>query len=185
MTVKDEQIWQSLGNDLRSFFRRRLSDAALAEDLAQESLLRVYQGLPALRDETRLRPWVFRIARNVLTDHYRSRRPGTEAVPEELPAAGPEPENLDGEVGGWLQWMIGLLPEDYREAVRLTEVDGLTAPEIAGRMGISLPAAKSRVQRGREKLRNALFACCDVEFDRRGHAIGYTQKGNECEGCGS
>jgi RNA polymerase sigma-70 factor (ECF subfamily) len=70
--------------------------------------------------------------------------------------------------------MIYSLPERYREALILTEFDGLTQKELAERVGISLSGAKSRVQRGREMLKGMLHECCRFEFDRRGRVI-------ECE----
>ena len=65
--------------------------------------------------------------------------------------------------------MIYSLPEPYREALVLTEFDGLTQQELADRLGISLSGAKSRVQRGREQLKQMLHECCTFEFDRRRH----------------
>lgn len=70
-----------------------------------------------------------------------------------------------------VEQMLQSLPEPYREALRLTEYDGLTQAEAAERLGISLSGAKSRVQRAREKLRQMLLECCHLEFDRRGKII--------------
>ncbi len=64
--------------------------------------------------------------------------------------------------------MIYSLPEPYREALLLTEFDGLTQQQLAEHVGISLSGAKSRVQRGREQLKTMLEECCSFEFDRRG-----------------
>jgi RNA polymerase sigma-70 factor (ECF subfamily) len=68
--------------------------------------------------------------------------------------------------------MIYSLPAPYREALLLTEFDGLTQQQLAARVGISLSGAKSRVQRGREQLKQMLHECCSFEFDRRGKVIG-------------
>jgi RNA polymerase sigma-70 factor (ECF subfamily) len=67
--------------------------------------------------------------------------------------------------------MIHSLPEPYREAVVLTDLEGLTQKELAGRLSISLSGAKSRVQRGRQKLKEMLLDCCRFEFDRRGGVV--------------
>ena len=76
--------------------------------------------------------------------------------------------------------MIELLPEDYREAILLTEYHGLTQQQMAERLGISLPAAKSRVQRGKKLLRELLLACCHFQFDRQGKVIDYYPR---CQCC--
>ncbi len=76
----------------------------------------------------------------------------------------------------WLKPMIDDLPDKYREALWLTEFEGLTQVELAERLGISVSGAKSRVQRGRSLLRHDLLDCCQFEFDRRGGIIGYTTR---------
>jgi RNA polymerase sigma-70 factor, ECF subfamily len=81
--------------------------------------------------------------------------------------------------------MIYSLPEPYRDALVLTEFDGLTQKELAERLGISLSGAKSRVQRGKEQLKRMLHDCCTFEFDRRGRVIDCEPRGNSgCKECG-
>jgi RNA polymerase sigma-70 factor (ECF subfamily) len=82
--------------------------------------------------------------------------------------------------------MVTALPGPYREALLLTEYAGLTQQELAVRAGISLSGAKSRVQRGRERLKQLLLDCCHVELDRRGGIIDYRPNcaGCSCDDCG-
>jgi RNA polymerase sigma-70 factor (ECF subfamily) len=82
---------------------------------------------------------------------------------------------------------IGRLPEVYRQAILLTEYEGLTQRELAERLGISLSGAKSRVQRAREKLKRMLLDCCHFEFDRLGRIIDYQPRCQCCAdgNCGS
>jgi hypothetical protein len=75
-----------------------------------------------------------------------------------------------------LHELIDQLPEPYRQALILTEYQGLSQKQLAERIGISLSGAKSRVQRAREKLRDMLLRCCHFEFDRRGHIVDYYQR---------
>jgi RNA polymerase sigma-70 factor (ECF subfamily) len=67
--------------------------------------------------------------------------------------------------------LISTLPAPYRDALVLTEFEGLTQKEMAERLGISLSGAKSRVQRGREQLKRMLLERCQFEFDRLGRII--------------
>jgi RNA polymerase sigma-70 factor (ECF subfamily) len=76
--------------------------------------------------------------------------------------------------------MIGELPDPYREAVQLVEVDGMSQKDAADRLGLSVSGAKSRVQRGRERLRRMLAKCCHVELDRRGNAVDYKARSGCC-----
>jgi RNA polymerase sigma-70 factor (ECF subfamily) len=96
-------------------------------------------------------------------------------------AQQPEPNDDEEwrELGKCLLPMIERLPDGYREAIRLSEIDGLPLNEVARRLNLSLPGAKSRVQRGREKLRNIFLDCCHFEFDSRGKPIDWLPR----EGC--
>ncbi|MFO0634577.1 MAG: TauD/TfdA family dioxygenase [Nannocystaceae bacterium] len=69
-----------------------------------------------------------------------------------------------------------MLPSPYREALTLTELEGLTQREAAQMLGVSLSGMKSRVQRGRVQLRRALEGCCDIAVDARGRVIAYTPR---------
>ena len=77
--------------------------------------------------------------------------------------SGPEQE-----LARCIRPLVAALPREYREAVALTELEGLTQKATAEQVGLSLSGMKSRVQRGREQLRQRLLECCHIEFDRRG-----------------
>ena len=83
-------------------------------------------------------------------------------------------------MGGCLLPMIRALPETCREAVMLSEIEGLTQKEVAARQGLSLPGAKTRVQRGRAMMKQMLLGCCHFEFDSRGTVIDYEGKDGRC-----
>jgi RNA polymerase sigma-70 factor (ECF subfamily) len=193
--VSTEEIWREFSRPLLEFLCRRLPDPSDAEDLLQEIFLRVHIRIHTLRDHSRLAPWLYRIARNVLIDRKRKERrerkggasPGL-PLPEELPAdesararAGSEPER---QIASGLRGMVELLPEGYRQALTLYELEGVKQREIARRLGLSLSGAKSRVQRGRQMLKEALLECCHFEFDRRGHIIDYRERQSCCRRCG-
>jgi RNA polymerase sigma-70 factor (ECF subfamily) len=180
--IATEAVWTRMKTSLLAFFRRRVGDEHLAEDLLQETFVRIHDGLDGLQAEERLAPWVFRIARRTLADHARGRRAEPDVDTDEIAQPEPDAENLNREVEGWLAEMAGRLPAEYREAVELAELEGLTQAEVARRLGLSLSGAKSRVQRGRARLRDVLLACCHLDFDRRGNVIGYERRGG-CRDC--
>ena len=182
MTTSTEQIWEQLSNSLLAFIRRRVSDDDTAADLVQEVFVRVHKGLGALEDDRKLFGWVFRVARNTVADHYRSRR-GDELLEHDPPAAEREEDaDLNDEVGSCLRAMLPSLPEKYRAALELAEVEGLTQRAVGERLGLSVSGAKSRVQRGRELLRTTLLSCCHVDFDRRGNVTTFEREG-DCKQC--
>jgi RNA polymerase sigma-70 factor (ECF subfamily) len=167
MNATLEHIWHEFAGKLGRFIRARVADPATAEDILQDVFVKIQKRLGQLQDPAKLEGWIYLIARNAIIDHYRTRKQTVE-VPESLPA---EPDANDGEIAylkASFRRMIYSLPEPYREAVVLTELEGLTQQALANRLGISLSGAKSRVQRGRAQLKQMLDECCTFEFDRRG-----------------
>jgi RNA polymerase sigma-70 factor (ECF subfamily) len=161
---------------LRAFLRRRVRDDATADDLTQETLLKVYRSRAALRDGTRIEAWLYRVARTTLIDHYRRKKP-TEELPEVLAAeSGEEVDSLRSAIAASTRRFLEELPESYREPVRLAELEGLPLAKIALRLDLSLTAVKSRVRRGRQMLKAKLQACCRFEFDRLGQVIGWERR---------
>jgi RNA polymerase sigma-70 factor (ECF subfamily) len=177
MERSTEHVWSVMSDELARFIRRRVESPEVAADLLQETFVRIHDAIDDLRDDDRLAAWVYRIARNVIIDHYRAARrettlPGDAADPDDNPGIGSAaPDNLNATVGGWLSEMIATLPEPYRATMELAEGEGLTQQAIADRLGLSLSGAKSRVQRGRTLLRRMLLDCCHVELDRYGNVI--------------
>ena len=111
----------------------------------------------------RSRAWIFQIARNAIADHYRRaavRREQPAGVDltrlEPPPAIESAPVELRSELAACLRPLVQRLPEPYREALVLTELDGLTQADAATRLGLSTSGMKSRVQRGRGQLRDLL-----------------------------
>jgi RNA polymerase sigma-70 factor (ECF subfamily) len=180
-----------LRGPLAGFIARRVADPQDAEDVLQEVLLRMHRHSDELLSADRVGAWMHQIARNAIVDHYRRR-----AARPELPAGGageiderakavtdePVPGALRGELAACLRPMIDQLPAKHREALVLSEFVGLTQIEAAGRLGISVSGAKTRVQRARAQLRTLLLDCCHVELDRRGGVTEYSVRSG-CERC--
>ena len=185
MTVSTEQTWHEMHHQLRSFFRRRVGDAQLAEDLLQDTFLRIHHGLASLADHERVGPWVYRIARNTLVDYLRKGATTREIPTDDLTQiADPFEEANQEDVAGWLGQMVQRLPAKYQAAVELAELRGISQREVSERLGISLSGAKSRVQRGREHLKDVLVQCCRWELDRHGGVVDYSPR-TTCPVCGS
>lgn len=170
MPVSTESIWREFSAQLHAYLRRRVHDQTAADDILQEVFLKVHTRLHTLRDTRRLAPWLYAITRNALADHFR--QAPVSALPEDVAA---EHETGDGEAqrqtAASLLSLVKCLPESYRRAVELFELEGLKQEEIGKLLGLSLSGAKSRIQRGRRMLKDALLDCCHYEFDRLGHVI--------------
>lgn len=168
------EAWSQLRARVHSFIARRISHPADVEDVVQDVFLRVHGHVRSLRDDEAFDGWIARVARNAVIDHYRRRRP---TLPLDEAGAGPDPEDLPPEpeecceLAGSLRPFIDQLPAPYRDALRATELGGLSQAAAAEQAGISLSGMKSRVQRGRARLRAVLQTCCMIEVDRYGRVI--------------
>jgi RNA polymerase sigma-70 factor, ECF subfamily len=169
-------------SSLRWFIRKRVPSDAIADDLTQEVWVRIARKLGDLHDARKLEAWLYRIARNVVTDFYRRQRETTE-LPADLPAPADESsiEELRQKLYDYVKGVVDSLPEPHREALVLTMYEGLPQQAMAERLGISLTAAKSRVQRARAEVRKVMDGCCRWKFDARGNIADWEPR-REC-GC--
>ena len=179
LQVSSEAAWSALANEVRRSMARRVGDEAAVDDLVQDVFERVHSRATELRDHERLAAWVGRITRTILADYYRRTRP-TEPMLDE-PAAEPDDEPIGtAPLAAWVGGELQRMDPAYREVLTLTEIQGLTQREAAERLGLSLPAVKSRVLRGRAKLRESLQGCCRVELDRRGGVVDWSARSGCC-----
>ena len=183
MTENIEEIWKEYHTKLRSFIQNRVGNLSDADDILQDVFLSIHAKIGTLRESNRIQSWIYRITRNSIIDYFRTRRTFDE-LPETLPApeqaAGRDTSN---EIKSWLLPMIGNLPDTYRETLMLSEIEALPQKEVADRQQISLSGAKSRIQRGRAKIKEMLLECCHFEFDRLGSVTDYEMKRQTCDIC--
>ncbi|MFB6271555.1 MAG: sigma-70 family RNA polymerase sigma factor [Salinibacter sp.] len=185
----EEAPWRPFVDGLRRFIKSRVSEAD-AEDVLQDTLVRLHEASDSLRDADRAEAWVFSIARRAIADFYRDRDRGPDEepvgrAPAEATDEPPATENLAGYDGGhdvheevlsWLRPMAEKLPEMYSHPLIMADFEGHTQQEVADDIGLSLSGAKSRVQRARVKLREQLQECCEVEFGPEGRAVAFRRR---------
>ena len=161
---------------VRSFICRQVNCAADAEDLAQKTLLKALRSRTSLRDQRRVRAWLFRIARRTIIDHYRRRRSSEQFTDAPVEPITTELDIVSEAVGRAALCYLGTLPQEYGVPVKLADYEGLPQAEIARRLGISLAATKSRIRRGRQRVRALLEECCVMVYDRRGKVVEYDRR---------
>lgn len=192
---REKAPWRPFVDGLRSFIAQRVPPAH-AEDVLQDTLLRLHEATSSLRDASRAEAWVFSIARRTIADFYRKE----ERRPPETPIGSPkdvasgrkeaaasteqlaEYEGAHGvheEVLSWLRPMAEELPRPDRRALVMADFEGHTQQEVADELGLSLSGAKSRVQRARVKLGERLERCCEIEFGPSGQAEAFRRRGAE------
>ncbi len=149
------------------FALRMLGDSMLAEEVAQESFLRIIQSASRYRAKASFRHYLYRIARNLCVDLLRKRprepRPpdldaGSAGTPEGIPDRNPGPENNVGaaQLRSAIRRAVSTLPEDQREAFLLKEVKGMKLQDVATIPGANLNTVKSRLRYALTRLREHL-----------------------------
>jgi len=148
-----------------------VGDSAVAEDLLQETLIKICRGLATFEGRSSLKTWAYTIATRTAYDYYRrsDRRQDMVEIDE---ANEPWDQRADisesfiiDEMNACVREVIDSLPEDYRAALVLHDLEGLTARETADVCGTSLATAKARIHRGRKRLEKALERACTFYTD--------------------
>ena len=166
--------WHENETELRGWLRHRLGNPADADDMLQDLFIK------ALRQGERFcaignaRAWLFEVARNAVADRLRLKRETIE-LPADLASVVEEVATVDSLVACLPRVLSELGPED-REAITLCDLEGLPQDEYARRKGLSLPGAKSRIQRARKRLRERLSHACQVRLDAAGQVSDFVPR---------
>ncbi|RYV03241.1 hypothetical protein SOPP22_05720 [Shewanella sp. OPT22] len=175
-----EKVWKEFSQQLLAFIVNKVSDKSIAEDVLQDVFIKVYQNIETLEDKDKVRPWLYSITRNAIYDLYRKKSLDYSDVElDELPLVSlHKNENLDR----CLDILIKNLSADYSTVLDASELQGRKQKEIAEEQGLSLPAVKSRIKRGRAQLKDKLQACCDFEFRDDGGVESFCLNKCGCDG---
>ena len=171
-TLTFDDIAAKYSKPLLAYLVRMTRDSADAHDLLQEALIRIARELPKLRSPEAVKGWAYRIATNVAIDHLRKSGKvqfvefDGETDSSEIDA---EEELVVDEMNECIRGVIDRLPPDYRAAIVLSNLQGLSVAETAEIMGTSVTAAKVRIHRAKAKLREALNQECDFYRSESGN----------------
>lgn len=167
-------LWLEHKLALQNYIFKRVRDEDLTNDILQEVLLKVYSFCLSKSGVRNVRSWLFQIAHNTIVDNYRKQKKFTD---RELPDMPVEDENMAfKEAIDYIQPLLSFLPPEYAIPLKLSDIDGLKQADIAKQLNLSLPAAKSRIQRGRNLLKAEFITCCDFETDAKGQLISFEIK---------
>jgi RNA polymerase sigma-70 factor (ECF subfamily) len=172
------EIYNEYYNKVRRFILALVKDQWVADDLIQETFIRVQQSLGTIKDSSKMSSWIFRIAHNLCHDHFRRLKAtktnqdivllpteGREEGPIQLPRMQEELEQR--EMGRCVQDQIELLPEPLRTVLVLFDIMECSHQEIADILGISVNNVKVRLHRARKQLKPILEEKCTFERDER------------------
>lgn len=174
--------WADVRAELVRFVGARVA-AVDVDDVVQDALAKIHTGVAGVRDQDRLAAWIYQITRNAIVDHHRRARPSEPLAAEPPAPEAPLDDATSQLLARCLTAFVALLPPVSRQAIALVELEGLSQVDAAARLGVPVSTMKSRVQRGRARLRELVEACCAIDLDVRGHVIDVTPRGGTCPTC--
>lgn len=174
-----ETIWLEYQGLLRRFLASKVNNSHDVEDLLQQILLKVHQGLSSLQDKSSVKPWLLQVSNRTIIDYYRKRSNQRELSADELWYE--DEEQVENDLLQCLQPFIRELPEHQAELLMDVELRGVSQKEYAERHKIPYTTLKSRVQKSRQSLKAVFTQCCELETDVTGRVIGFGKKKASCK----
>ena len=167
-------LWWEHKSALKNYIFKRVKNHELTEDILQEVLLKIYNFCLSRSGVRNVRSWLFQIAHNTIIDHFRKEKKYSDREAPEVPE---EDQNFAfQDAVEYIQPLLNFLPKEYALPLKLADIDGLKQTEVAEKLNLSLPAVKSRIQRGRKLLKQEFLTCCYLETDAGGNLISFEIK---------
>ncbi|MBU1342011.1 MAG: RNA polymerase sigma factor SigZ [Proteobacteria bacterium] len=178
----NESDWKKFGRQLKIFIKKKIKPEDNADDILMEVFMKIEKNIDQLKDTEKLVPWVYRITRNTITDHYRKKTIATIDI-DTLPEIPDKNNDVDRseEIKNALKPFIDALPKEYKNALVSIDIEGMTQKDFAVKHAISLSGAKSRIQRARTLLKKELCKCCEFHSDVYGNIYHYQRKINDTQ----
>ena len=167
--------WDNHEAELRGWLRGRLGNAHDAEDMLQDLFLKAMRQDRGFCEIANARAWLFEVARNTVADRLRLKKEQVE-LPDDLAVEHEETPAVES-LTACLPRALSELAEEDREAITRCDLEGMRQEDYARLKGISVPGAKSRVQRARRRLRDHLSDACQVKLDAAGRVCCFVPRG--------
>ncbi len=162
------RAWREHQSELKGYLIHRLGDRALAEDLLQDVFLKAMRAGERFCALDNPRAWLFQVARNALVDHLRLARELV-PLPDDLAVEEDEIRAPVDALAECLERVLSELPPDDRDIIRRCDLEQTKLHVYAETHGLTLPATKSRIQRARQRMRDAMTESCRVRVDDTGN----------------
>jgi RNA polymerase sigma-70 factor, ECF subfamily len=179
ITPEITAIWDSFHKELRAFIQNKTRNQADTDDILQDAFVLIIRNWNKVSQSKNIRLYLYGIVRNTIYDYFKHKSKVFDIEDTEQVFTDEEFQDLNTTVADrCVKPFINKLPDHYREALLLTEFQDIPQKDLARKLGISYSGAKSRVQRGKEKLKELLLGCCPYKSDSYGNII--SNKKNNC-----
>ena len=178
MTTQD--VWTNYSEDIKRFVYSKVKDKAIADDIVQDTFIKIHIKLHTLKDSAKLKSWMFSVARYTLLDYFRKTKPTfeiTDYEPVTLPEIHTHTEK------DCLRGILKNLPKKYRDPIFLSDIKGLKQLEVAEQLKLPLPTVKSQIQRARKQIAQGFMDCCGFVKNDQGYLVGEIQDKADCKVC--
>ncbi len=175
------QVWIKYADDLKYFILSKVKDVTITDDILQDTFIKIHTKLHTLKDITKLKPWIFTIARNAIMDYFKSVNKTFELANFETEIKIEEHTHTEKDC---LRGILQNLPKIYRDPLFLSDIKGLKQQEVADTLKQSLPTTKSQIQRARKLIAKGFIDCCGFILNKEGKLVGEIQDKDDCNVCG-
>ncbi|QOD62135.1 sigma-70 family RNA polymerase sigma factor [Polaribacter haliotis] len=176
------QVWTKHHLDLQKFIISKVKNKTIADDLLQDTFLKIHTKLHTLKDESKLKSWCFTIARNSILNYWRANNKTVEIANFETETASEIIKNEHTEED-CLRGILNTLPKKYRTPLFLSDIKGLKQQEVADQLKQTLPTTKSQIQRARKLIAQGFMDCCGFVMNEEGNLVGEIQDKADCKVC--
>ncbi len=158
------------------FIKKRINSPEDSEDITQEVILKLSNS--DLKNVDNVKSWGYTIAKNSITDYYRKKKNNNSHIEEFSIEEELDEQDVTLELSEHIRTFIDQLPEEYRNIMTLSELDNIPQKEIAASLSMNYVTVRSKIQKGRMKLKDLLTDCCTITQGGKGSIIEYKSNHN-------
>lgn len=178
MTTKE--VWVKYSTELKQFIISKVKDTTIADDILQDTFIKIHSKLHTLKDIKKIKPWCFTIAKNSIIDYWKSSNQMVEIADFDDKVSITENIHTEKDC---LRGILKNLPKKYRDPLFLSDIRGLKQQEVAEQLNQTLSTTKSQIQRARKLIAKGFMDCCGFKMDDKGNLIGEIQDKEDCKVC--
>jgi RNA polymerase sigma-70 factor (ECF subfamily) len=168
---------------LGNYIAKRVNNKDDVKDLLQEVFIKISGNMPSVNEKDNIKSWLFTVTKNTIIDYYRKNsRKNIFTSVENVSSDSIDEKEFDRtkELENCIARFIQQLPEEYRDIIIDSEIKGIKQKDLAEKYNLAYPSVRSRVQRGRARLKEMFLDCCQIELDRRGNILQATPRQKKC-----